>query len=111
MRVAKQTEQTLLIRAGLPFLTSSSLRFDKATGLGICKRHGVLTNRRRMQFRLKEVTDARVLKQQRGSGVTYLASILFERDRSFRFRGSRSEARDTVTAIRNFLQIPSGRWR
>ena len=66
MRVARLDDRTLVIRSGFPLLTSLIVRLDKATGMGVFKKHGVLTNRRNMQFRLGEITDARVLKEQRG---------------------------------------------
>jgi len=108
MLMATQNEQTLLIRTGFPLLSSSIVRLDKSTGLGMCKRHGVLTNRWGREFRLQEITDARVQKRLSRDGATYLASILFESDKTIRIRGSRSDTLHMVNAIREFLQIPGG---
>jgi hypothetical protein len=105
MRVAKQDERTLVIRSGFPLLTSSSLEFDKSSGLGVARKHGLLTDRAVTEFRLSEITDARVFKRQHASGASYTASIMFERDASLHIPGSRRETKTTVIAIRAFLQI------
>ncbi len=109
MLMATQNAQTLLIRSGIPLLTSSTVRLDKSTGLGMCERRGVLTNRWGREFQLREITDARVLKRQSRDGSAYLASILFAREKSIRIRGSRSDTLHMVNAIREFLQIPGGK--
>jgi hypothetical protein len=105
MRVAKHTERTLVIRSGFPLLTSASMKFDKSSGLGVVRKRGFLTDRWVREFRLSEVTDARVMKRQRRNGASYTASIMFQRDSSLHIPGSRSDAKDTVNAIRAFLQI------
>jgi hypothetical protein len=106
MRVAEFSERRLRLRTGVPFFTSKTLQFDKGTGVGTLRRHGIFTNRRSEKFQLDDVTDVSMLKLGTNRNSTYHASISLAANRSIRLLGRRqSEIKVAVTAMRAFLGV------
>jgi hypothetical protein len=106
MRVAEFSERRLRLQTGVPLFTSSTLQFDKGTGVGILKKHGIFTDRRSEEFQLDDVTDVSVLKLSTNHSARYHASISLAANRSIRLLGrGQSEIKLAVTAMREFLGV------
>lgn len=106
MRIAEFNERRFCVQTGVPLFTSLTLRFDKSTGIGTLKKHGIFTDRRSRQFLLDDVTDVSMSKVGTNRSSTYHAPIRLGANQSIRLLGRvHSEIRLVVAAIREFLGV------